>query len=288
MTARVTRRPAVRRSARAAAISAVRPGSHSGSRSLAAGLAVAGAAVVGGAVAGHLAPALTSLTPARRLLLPGLAGRVRGGEGIALTYDDGPDPLSTPQFLDLLERHDVRATFFLLGAWVEPNARLVRDMADRGHELAVHGWDHQCLAVKRPGRLRGELDRAAACIAEASGQLPAFYRPPYGVMTAEVPYAARAAGLRTVLWSTWGRDWSASATPASVTRRVERALRPGGTVLLHDTDRTSTPGSWRTTLAASEVLLTRWRARGIPVQTLGEHLATAGNPGEAPRVPEVV
>ncbi|GEM_PF-468054 len=218
----------------------------------------------------NLVPALTSVAPARRLLLPGLAG-MSDSDAVALTYDDGPDPASTPAFLDLLDRHDTRATFFLLGAHVTDNAALVREMADRGHELAIHGWDHQCLALKRPGRIRGELARAAEAVEAATGRSPGYYRPPYGVLTAEGAYAARSAGLQTVLWSTWGRDWSRRATPDSVVRKVERVLAPGGTVLLHDTDRTSATGSWRTTLAASEVLLTSWRARGIRAIPLRDH-----------------
>ncbi|MEO7070493.1 MAG: polysaccharide deacetylase family protein [Nostocoides sp.] len=218
----------------------------------------------------NLLPALTSLAPARRRFLPALSG-MSDSDAVALTYDDGPDPASTPAFLDLLERHDARATFFLLGAHVAQNAALVAEMADRGHELAVHGWDHQCLAVKGPGRIRDELARAADAVETASGRPAAFYRPPYGVLTAEGGYAARSAGLQTVLWSTWGRDWSRRATPDSVVRKVERVLAPGGTVLLHDTDRTSARGSWRTTLAASEVLLRGWQARGIRATALRDH-----------------
>ena len=98
-----------------------------------------------------------------------------------------------------------------------------------------------------------------------------WYRPPYGVLTAEALVAARSAGLRTVLWSAWGRDWERSATAESVAHRVSAALRPGGTVLLHDSDRTSAPGSWRATLAASDLLLTDWSMKGYDVGPLRDH-----------------
>ncbi len=194
---------------------------------------------------------------------------------VALTYDDGPDPSSTPHFLDLLERHRVRATFFLLGEHVAPNASLVAEMAAAGHELAVHGWDHRCLARRRPGGLTDELRRTCDLVGAVSGAPVRWYRPPYGVLTTEGVLAARRAGLQSVLWSAWGRDWRPRATPVGITRTVKRALRPGGTVLLHDTDRTSAPGSWRRTLEASDRLLDRWAADGLQVGTLGAHVGSS-------------
>lgn len=228
-----------------------------------------GRAALGVALA-QWGPALTSVPHLRRALMPRLSGIVAGPH-VVLTYDDGPDPASTPHFLALLERYDVQATFFLLGAHVPENAALVRDMAAAGHELAVHGWDHCCLAWKRPGVLAREL-RSTRCLIEDVAQVAVTrYRPPYGVVTGEGLLASRRAGLDTVLWSAWGRDWTAHATPAGIARKVSRALRPGGTVLLHDTDRTSSPGSWRHTLAASELLLTRWSDEGLAVGPLAGH-----------------
>ena len=223
-----------------------------------------------GAGAAQWGPSITALAPLRRRLLPRLSGISSRGH-VALTYDDGPDQASTPGFLALLDRYDVRATFFLLGAHVEEHAVLVKDLAARGHEVAVHGWDHGCLAAKRPGAVGGELRRTVELLESVTGERPRWYRPPYGVLTGEGLAAARGAGLRTVLWSAWGCDWFASATPESVAHRVSSALRPGGTVLLHDTDRTSAPGSWRTTLAASDLLLADWAARGLTVGPLREH-----------------
>lgn len=223
-----------------------------------------------GAALAHWGPAVTSVPQLRRALLPRLAGR-SSLRHVALTYDDGPDPLSTPHFLALLERHGVRATFFLLGEHVRPNATLVGEMAAAGHELAVHGWDHGCLAFKRPGVLTDELRRARDAVEDAAQVPVTRYRPPYGVQTGGGLRAARAAGLSTVLWSAWGRDWAAGATPETIVAKVSTALRPGGTVLLHDTDRTSSPDSWRRTLVASDRLLDTWAAAGIPVGTLAAH-----------------
>jgi peptidoglycan/xylan/chitin deacetylase (PgdA/CDA1 family) len=216
------------------------------------------------------APALTSIAPLRRLLMPRLSGR-SNRHHIALSFDDGPDPASTPHFLDLLADHEVRATFFLLGAHAAREPGLVRDLADAGHELAVHGWTHECLALVPPRRLTAELTRTREVLEDTTGTAVRWYRPPYGVLTAAGVWAARRAGLQTVLWSAWGVDWSAGATPSTIVHRVSRAVRPGGTVLLHDTDRTSAPDSWRRTLVATATLLDRWRDDGIPVGPLHEH-----------------
>jgi peptidoglycan/xylan/chitin deacetylase (PgdA/CDA1 family) len=215
-------------------------------------------------------PALSSITPLRRAALPRLSGR-SGRHHIALTFDDGPDRRSTPYFLDLLAEHEVRATFFLLGAHAEREPALVRGIAEAGHEVAVHGWTHECLALVPPARLTGELVRSREVLEDLVGDAVRFYRPPYGVLTGAGVWSAHRAGLQTVLWSAWGVDWSAHATPEAIVGTVSRAVRPGGTVLLHDTDRTSAPDSWRRTLRATAMLLEGWAEGDVPVGPLREH-----------------
>jgi peptidoglycan/xylan/chitin deacetylase (PgdA/CDA1 family) len=233
-----------------------------------------GTALTAGALA--YLPSLTALRPVRQLLAPllptDLKGLGRHGH-VALTYDDGPDPRSTPHFLDLLSRHDARVTFFLLGEHLQANRTLVTEMADAGHELGIHGWDHLCVAAKRPGVLPDQIRRTRDLLEDIGGRPVRWYRPPYGVSTTESMLTARRAGLRTALWSAWGRDWERRSTPASITRTVRRQLRTGGTVLLHDTDRTAAPGSWWRTLAASETLLSEWAAAGTEVGSLSAHFA---------------
>ena len=180
----------------------------------------------------------------RRAVLPGLRG-LGTRHHIALTYDDGPDPASTPQFLSMLERHGVSATFFVLGEFVARYGSLVTEMSAAGHELAVHGWDHRCLVGKPPGQLSDQLRRTQHTVEDFTGVPVHWFRPPYGVITGRGLLAARQVGLIPVLWSAWGRDWSSRATPESIVTTVCRSIRPGGTVLLHDTDRTAAPGAWR-------------------------------------------
>ncbi|MEO7350700.1 MAG: polysaccharide deacetylase family protein [Marmoricola sp.] len=228
-------------------------------------------AVLGSTLAAtNLLPSLATITPLRRRFLPRLSG-VSDRRHVALTFDDGPDRRSTPLFLDLLAASGVTATFFLLAAHAQREPQLVREMAAAGHELAVHGWEHDCLALRSPGGLGSELLRSRAVIEDVSGTEVRWYRPPYGVLTGEGLYAARQARLQTVLWSSWGVDWSRHATPATIVATVSRSARPGGTVLLHDTDRTAAPGSRRATLEATGLLLERWSGADVLVGPLREH-----------------
>ncbi|MDT3400831.1 polysaccharide deacetylase family protein, partial [Streptomyces sp. B1866] len=207
------------------------------------------AAVCGALLAVHVLPAATWLPGLRRACFPALAGAGDPGH-VALTFDDGPDPAATPAILDALDRLEVRATFFVLGERALRYPELGRSIAARGHELAVHGWHHG--PPWRPAFARDarEVARAARVVSDLAGARPLWYRPPYGILTGGRWAAARRAGLRPVLWSAWGRDWTAEATAASVRATVRRALRGGGTVLLHDAGRAAAPGCWRATLAA--------------------------------------
>jgi peptidoglycan/xylan/chitin deacetylase (PgdA/CDA1 family) len=239
---------------------------------------------LGGAAAGVTAayfagPALASIQPVRRALtptvLPASLSGVHDGAHVALTFDDGPDRTSTPAFLDLLARHGVRATFFLLGSHAVDEPDLLRRMAAEGHELAVHGWTHRCVMLLGRRRLTRELCMTREVLERVTGSPVVWYRPPYGVLTGPALVAARAAGLRTVLWSAWGVDWRQGRTPEQVVATVCRDLRPGGTVLLHDSDRTSASGSWRATLPATDLLLRRLSAEGVPVGPLAARTVTA-------------
>jgi peptidoglycan-N-acetylglucosamine deacetylase len=229
---------------------------------------LAGAAAVTALV--HAGPALGAVGPLRRGLLPGYSGR-GAPDHVALTFDDGPHRLSTPRFLDLLGRHEVRATFFVLGASLSRDRPLGDEMAVRGHELAVHGWDHRLLLRRGPGAVRDDLRRARDLVGELTGRAPRWYRPPYGVASTGALRAARELGMTPVLWTAWGRDWTRRATPGSVRRAVLRVPQGGGTVLLHDADTCSAPGSWHATIAALPDLLRIWALSGLRVGPLDEH-----------------
>jgi peptidoglycan-N-acetylglucosamine deacetylase len=222
------------------------------------------------AAAWHMAPAASWLPGVRRVVSPGLDGRGDPGH-VALTFDDGPDPLSTPYFLEELDRLEARATFFVLGNRLERYPHLGRRIVAEGHELAVHGWRHERFWRPRPRGDTRDLARAAETVWRIAGTRPLWYRPPYGVLTATRLAAARRLGLRPVLWTAWGRDWTAKADADSVLLELAKRMAGGATVLLHDSDHACAPGAWHSGLEALPHLVMRCRAEGWTVGPLAEH-----------------
>jgi peptidoglycan/xylan/chitin deacetylase (PgdA/CDA1 family) len=117
--------------------------------------------------------------------------------------------------------------------------------------------------------MHADLRRTKDLISSATGTVPRWYRPPYGILTASALLAARRHDLTPVLWTTWARDWTASATASSILRTL--TIEPGGTILLHDCDCTSAPGSWKATLEALPAIVARTRAQGLTLGPLGDH-----------------
>jgi peptidoglycan/xylan/chitin deacetylase (PgdA/CDA1 family) len=235
------------------------------SRSLAAGSALAAMAA-----AVHLGPGVTAVGPVRRALFPRLSGYGDAGH-VALTFDDGPDPGTTPGFLDVLAEQDVHATFFVLGSKAAAAPGLTKEIADAGHELAVHGWVHHYLTAHGPWAVHRDLARARDTVAELTGQVPAWFRPPYGILTSGALAAARRLELQPLLWTCWGREWQRGATPASVFRTLLRNLDGGGTVLLHDSGQQARPGSSQAAREALAPLLAECARRQLAVGTLAQH-----------------
>jgi peptidoglycan-N-acetylglucosamine deacetylase len=231
----------------------------------------AGQAAIGVAAAQYL-PATVTLgqwTSLRRL--PGDFCRWRGpsrAEGIALTFDDGPNPESTPCVLDRLDELGLPATFFCVGELVEREPDLVRELRRRGHQVETHGYRHEHHLVRTPRWVAADLDSAGRAMA-AVGLESRWYRPSYGQATGATLLAARRRGLRTVLWSAWGREW-ATPEPERVAARIIRDLVPGAIVLLHDNDAFGPAGMWRVGLAALDEVKAEIDRRGLVCQTLDE------------------
>jgi peptidoglycan-N-acetylglucosamine deacetylase len=198
----------------------------------------------------------------------GISCRVDGARAVALTFDDGPHPEGTPAILDALESGDARATFFLVGEQVQRNPRLVEEILAAGHEVGLHCHRHRNLLRLTPWQARADIARAQAIIEDASGRPTTLYRPPYGALSAAALATARGQGWRTLLWSHWGRDWEAHATPESIAALLTRGAGAGSVLLLHDADDYSAPSSWRRTVAALPRVIETMRERGLQPVTL--------------------
>jgi peptidoglycan-N-acetylglucosamine deacetylase len=223
--------------------------------------AAAGAGLAATVVA-YAGPALAPVVPAIGSLLP-IVLRQDGGDGVALTFDDGPHPHGTPAVLETLREADALATFFLVGEQVVRRPALVAEIVAAGHRVELHCHRHRNQLRLAPRQLLADADRAKAAIEEAGGQAVTDYRPPYGIFSATGLRAVRSRGWRPVLWSQWGRDWTRRATPASIARRASAGARAGDILLLHDADYYSAPGSWVRTAAALPIILEELEARGL-------------------------
>ena len=238
------------------------------------------AGLAAAAVAGWAGPALLRARVLRTAVWPELAGMGRR-DHVALTFDDGPDPEATPAVLEALHRLGWTASFFMLGEQVERYPGVAAAVVAAGHEAAVHGFSHRNHLARGPADVCRDVARATSAVTAATGGRPSWFRPPYGVLTLGSLDAARRAGLRPVLWSAWGRDWE-DRSPAEVAGTVAHQLRPGGTVLLHDSDCTArVRGSWRTTVQALPLLAGIADQLGCTVGPLRDHspsIRPAGRP----------
>ena len=220
------------------------------------------------AAAGWFGPAAAPVSPpvAAAFRIP----RRLPGNGIAVTFDDGPHARGTPAVLAALASAGARATFFLVGEQVERMPALAREIADAGHELGVHGYRHTLLLRRSPRALRDDFERARDVIASAAGVVPTVYRPPYGVFSGPALLLVRRLGWRPVLWSRWGRDWEARATATSIADRATRDLGRGDVVLLHDADHYGSGDSWVKTADALPAVLAAASATGEPLVSVSQ------------------
>jgi len=173
-----------------------------------------------------------ALAPASSLFGPNFSHAATRQHVIALTFDDGPDPRYTPRLLDLLRRHQARATFFVSGGAAARYPQLIRRMVAEGHQVGNHAYHHYDLLTLSPRRVRQEVAGTQAVLARCGVACQAL-RPPYGFRSPVVYAAAREQGLQVVGWSVSSQDWRRLPAPVIV-RRVLARLAPGQVIVFHD------------------------------------------------------
>lgn len=200
-----------------------------------------------------------------------LARGKAGSGSVALTFDDGPHPVTTRAVLEILRVHEAQATFFLLGHKVEAHPEVVREIRAAGHTLAIHGYEHDHLFSLRGARyVRTQIEKTQRAISNAAGVTPRWFRPPIGFASHWTFRGAEQAGVELVAWTVRSLDGIARADADRVAQRVIERLREGSIVLLHDAAEHDdfTPAS----IAALPIILRALRERQLSPVSL-ERLA---------------
>ncbi|NLU74743.1 polysaccharide deacetylase family protein [Streptomyces sp. HNM0575] len=157
----------------------------------------------------------------------------RKKQEIALTFDDGPDPVYTPQVLEVLRRHRVRATFCVIGTEAAANSWLLKAISDAGHEIANHSWSHPQLTRMRPREVREQLARTCDVVDKAVGAPPTLARAPFGDWNERTLEISASLGMSPLGWSVDTCDWKEPGT-REITSTVLKTVRPGAILLSHD------------------------------------------------------
>lgn len=192
---------------------------------------------------------------------------------IALTYDDGPNPAATERLLEVLARHEVRATFFLLGGFVRQRPDLARAIAAAGHLIGNHTMTHPWLAWQSAARIREELAGCNAALEDAIGAPVRYFRPPHGARRPYVLRTARELGLTTIQWNVTCFDWSAPPPDTILRHAVQgitrnRQRHRASNVLLHDGGQHGLGQPRMNTVEATDQLIAQYKQTGARFVTV--------------------
>ncbi|WP_261132153.1 polysaccharide deacetylase family protein [Bacillus sp. Marseille-Q3570] len=202
-------------------------------------------------------------------------GMVKIGEfkkTLFLTFDDGPNPVYTPQVLDLLKKYDVKATFFVVAEKVLDHPELIRRMRQEGHTIGIHHYHHTNSWFLTPWSTKREISRSVEIIENLTGVKPAYYRPPYGRFNLFTLFFAR--DFTIVLWSAIFQDWRNGPDASGLQQRLIARISEGQIYLLHDDgeDAGADSDAPAQMIEALKGFLPHVRRRGFRCVSLEEHL----------------
>lgn len=156
-----------------------------------------------------------------------------GAHEIHLTFDDGPNPQTTPYLLELFEAEGVKATFFVIGNQVEQNEDLVLEVSRKGHAIGNHTYSHQFLPILSAKKMEREILITNQRIEEITGNAPVLFRPPFGIVDKKAHALLTEQGMKTVYWSAFSEDWK-QIGERSVVHRLSKYAVPGGIMIMHE------------------------------------------------------
>jgi peptidoglycan-N-acetylglucosamine deacetylase len=191
----------------------------------------------------------------------------QGTKQIALTFDDGPNDPHTSNLLDVLSRHNVPATFFMIGRYVQQRPDIALRVKDRGHVIANHTFTHPFLSLEPLAKVAKELEQCRDALTSAVGEHSNLFRPPWGARRPGVLRTARRLGFEPIMWSVTGFDWNARSAE-SIEKKVTRQVRGGDVILLHDGGHKAFGTDRSYTVKAVEALVQLYHAEGFEFVTV--------------------
>jgi len=236
------------------------------------GLAIGGAALAGVVSAGYQSMAPTGQWFGRAFYgLPFTSGQ-RQSKQIALTFDDGPNDPHTLRLLEVLARHNVHATFFMIGRFVRQRPDIAVDIQKQGHIVGNHTFTHPLLTVQSMKHIRDEITHCRAALTDAVGDHSNLFRPPWGGRRPGVFRLVRQLGLEPIMWNVTAYDWNAP-TPDYIEQKVTRRIRGGNVILLHDGGHLEFGADRSKTLQVVDRIIPRYKSEGYEFVTVPEMMA---------------
>jgi len=223
----------------------------------AAGLALAGSA------------GYQSMAPTGQWYGRTFVGLPPGARKLALTYDDGPNDPHTLRLLEVLAKHQVHATFFLIGRYVKQRPEIARAIAQAGHAIGNHTFSHPNLIFASARQTRSELEACDQAIHDALGQHPRLFRPPFGGRRPVTLRIARQLGMEPVMWNVTGWDWRGKPVQY-VEQKIGKQVGSGDVILLHDGSHAEFGADRSQTILATDRLIGRYKAEGYEFVTVPE------------------
>jgi len=194
---------------------------------------------------------------------------------LALTFDDGPNDPHTLHLLDVLARHNVRATFFMIGRFVEQRPDIARAVAEAGHAIGNHTRTHPNLIFRSSAEIRREIGDCERALDDAGVAHARLFRPPHGGRTPAVLRTIRGRGYEPVMWSVSAWDWNPH-TPEEIAHIVQRQVRGGDVILLHDGGHQRMGVDRSASVRATELIVERYLGEGYEFVTIPQMMAGNG------------